>query len=124
MFKTELPHNCPPRDVSERGISLFRLVIPSNNAESFKNHVELFPDRNDLKNHCKANGLSFFDNIEALLPLLEKDINYDKKIARVTITEDLGKVSNTPTKSGHYTLWLYKSADIEKIEMELIELDV
>jgi len=122
MFKSELPKNCPPKEVSEKEIDLYRLIAEDDIQGSFETHVELFPDREDFKTNCKANGISFFDNVDALLPLLEKEINEDKKIACVRISEDMGKISNKPTKRGHYTLWVYENANIEKIKFEIIEI--
>ena len=41
MYKSNLPERCPPQDVEEQDVVLYRLVIPGDAEESFKNHIDL-----------------------------------------------------------------------------------
>jgi hypothetical protein len=45
MFKSALPANCPPSEVEEQEKVLYRLIVLGDPVESFKNHVELFPEK-------------------------------------------------------------------------------
>lgn len=120
MFKGNLPDKCPPQEVEEQDVVLYRLVIPGDAEESFKNHIELFPERENYKNMCEAHGLSFFDNIKELNKLLSKENNEGKAIAKVTIKPNYGVISKKPSRKGHFTLWLYKNFNPELVTVELI----
>lgn len=122
MFKTQLPLNCPPSETSEQNIFLFRLFVPDDLEESFKNHVELFPLNISYYSNCKAYGLSFFDNLDAALDLLKKENNEGKVIAKVELTEQYGKLTNKATKKGHYTLWPYLNFDPHNVKYEIITI--
>ncbi|MBC7747874.1 MAG: hypothetical protein H7Z76_04715 [Methylotenera sp.] len=56
MFKSALPSNCPPSEVEEQEKVLYRLIVPDDPVESFKNHVELFPENKNYPKECKAHG--------------------------------------------------------------------
>ena len=120
MFKSNLPDKCPPHDVEEQEIVLYRLVAKNDKEESFKNYVELFPERKNYFSICAAYGLSFFDNISAVKDLLDKNNNNGKAIAKVTIKKDYGVLTKKPSKKGHFTLWLYKNFNPNEVEFELI----
>lgn len=121
MFKSILPANCPPSEVEEQEIVLYRLIVPGDPVESFKNHVELFPERQHYNLDCKAHGISLFDNIKPIEDLLTKENNSGKVIAKVSIKKNHGVLSKKPSKKGHYTLWAYNNFDPTIISIELVK---
>lgn len=122
MYKSELPKNCPPSDVEQQELSLYRLITPDDLNESFKNHVELDEDNLAYKNNCKAYALSFFDNIEKVAELLNKENNEGKIIAKVNIKKEYGVLSKKPSKTGHFSLWLFNNFNPSDVTFELIKL--
>ena len=123
MFKAALPTNCPPQDVEEQEKVLYRLIVPSDPVESFKNHVELFPEKMQYQTECKAHGISLFDNLKPFENLLSKENNTGKAIAKVEIKKNHGVLTKKPSKNGHYTLWVYDHFDATTIRMEIVNND-
>lgn len=120
MFKSQLPINCPPKDVEEQEIDLYRLVVPGNMVESFKNYNELEPENEKYKFICNAYGISFFDNIESVKDLLTKERNEGMAIAKIKITKNFGVLTKRRTLKGHYTLWLYQNFNPNVVNCEII----
>lgn len=121
MFKSTLPANCPPSEVEEQNKILYRLVVPGDPVESFKNHVELFPENVNYQTECKAHGISLFDNLTPVKDLLSKENNTGKAIAKVEIKEDYGVLTKKPSKKGHYTLWAYDHFDPTSVNIEIVK---
>jgi hypothetical protein len=122
MYKSELPKNCPPSNVEQQELSLYRLMTPGDLIESFKNYVELDEDNLEYKTNCKAYALSFFDNIEKVKDLLGKENNQGKIIAKVNIKKEYGVLSKKPTNTGHFSLWLFNSFNPSDVTFELIKV--
>lgn len=122
MYKSELPKNCPPSNVEQQELSLYRLMTPNNLIESFKNYVELDEDNLEYKTNCKAYALSFFDNIEKVKDLLGKENNQGKIIAKVNIKKEYGVLSKNRTNNGHFSLWLFNNFNHSDVTFELIHL--
>ncbi len=122
MYKSELPKNCPPSNVEQQEMSLYRLMTPGDLFESFKNYVELDEDNLEYKTNCKAYALSFFDNIEKVKDLLGKENNQGKIIAKVNIKKEYGVLSKKPTNTGHFSLWLFNSFNPSDVTFELIKV--
>jgi hypothetical protein len=121
MFKVSLPKNCPPFDSESQEMTLYRLFVPNDVIESFKSHRELFPADLKYALECKANGLSFFDNITAVKELLARENNSGKVIAEVKINKDLGLLTKKASKKGHFTLWLFKNANLSTVTYKILE---
>jgi hypothetical protein len=121
MFKSALPANCPPSEVEEQERVLYRLVVPGDPVESFKNHVELFPEKKDYLKQCIPHGISFFDNLKPFEDLLSKENNTGKAIAKVEIKKNHGVLTKKPSKKGHYTLWAYDHFDPATVNMEIVK---
>lgn len=121
MFRGVLPANCPPQEVEAQEMVLYRLIVPGDLVESFKNHVELFPENINYPAECKAHGISLFDNLKPLEYLLSKENNTGKAIAKVEIKKDHGVLSKKPSKNGHYTLWAYDHFDPATINVEIVK---
>ena len=122
MYKNELPKNCPPSDVEQQELSLYRLMTPNDLIESFKNHVELYEDNHLYKTECKAYAVSFFDNIDMVKKLLGKENNEGKVIAKVNIKKEHGVLSKKPSKTGHFSLWLFNNFNASDVTFELIKV--
>lgn len=122
MYKSELPKNCPPSNVEQQEMSLYRLMTPGDLFESFKNYVELDEVNLEYKTNCKAYALSFFDNIEKVKDLLGKENNQGKIIAKVNIKKEYGVLSKKPTNTGHFSLWLFNSFNPSDVTFELIKV--
>ena len=122
MYKSELPINCPPIEVEQQEMSLYRLITPDDLFESFKNHVELDDENLAYKTNCKAYALSIFDNIKEVKSLLDKENNEGKSIAKVKIKKEYGVLSKKPSKKGHFSLWLYTSFNPSDVTFELIQI--
>lgn len=121
MFKSALPANCPPSEVEEQEKVLYRLIVLGYPVESFKNHVELFPENKYYPTECKAHGISLFDNLKPVETLLSKENNTGKAIAKVEIKKNHGVLTKKPSKNGHYTLWAYDHFDPATINMEIVK---
>lgn len=121
MFKSVLPFNCPPKEVEQQDMMLYRLMTPDDLVESFTNHVDLFVDNILYKTTCNAYAISFFDNIEKVRELLGKEINEGKIIAKVNIKKEYGVLSKKPSKNGHFSLWLFEGFDPGNVTYELIK---
>jgi hypothetical protein len=122
MYKSKLPFNCPPSDVEQQEMSLYRLMIPDDLIESFKNHVDLYPDNISYKTDCKTYAVSFFDNIDMVKKLLTKENNEGKIIAKVNIKMEYGVLSKKPSKTGHFNLWLFNNFNPNEVTFELINI--
>lgn len=120
MYKSNLPKNCPPSDVEENDIVLYRLIVLGDMVKSFENYVEIYPENLDFIDNCKAYGLSFFNNIEKVKSLLMKDNNQNKMIAKVTIKKKFGVINKKPGKCGHYSLWLFENFNPDEVVYELV----
>lgn len=121
MFKSVLPFNCPPKEVEQQDMLLYRLMTPDDLVESFKNHIELDEENLAYKTQCKPYALSFFDNIEKVKDLLCKENNKGKVIARVKIKKEYGVLSKKPSRNGHFSLWLFEGFDPGNVTYELIK---
>lgn len=122
MYKSVLPNNCPPNDVEQQDMSLYRLMLPNDLNESFKNHVELFEENMHYKTECKAYAISFFDNVDMVKKLLNKENNEGKIIAKVNIKKEYGVLSKKASKTGHFSLWLYENFNPNDVTFELVQL--
>lgn len=120
MYRSTLPSKCPPEKVEEQNKVLYRLFVPDNLPESFKNHVELFPENDKYKINCDAYGISFFDNLSSIKAILQKENNIGKTIAKVEVKKEFGVLTTKGNNRGHYTLWLYKSFNPSEIKYEIV----
>lgn len=117
-----LPESCPPASAQKREITLYRICKYSvPNDEDFVPYVRLLNEEKYI-NDCKAYGISFFDNYEIALQKFEKMKTKNvpfrenlKFIAKIRIKEAHGVIDNH-ANSPHYTLWLFKDAEIAGLE--------
>lgn len=120
MYIEDLPPNCPFSDAKEDEKTLFRIFVESEDSENnFKSYVSLHPDRTEFKINCKAHGISLFESKEIAISYIKRNPKLGEYIAELEINKECGKLMLTNTKNGHYTLWLYKTFDITKLNCKI-----
>jgi hypothetical protein len=129
MFKETLPANCPPLKAFEKEIILFRIFKNETlSAIEFLPYTVEFPNIERYKTMCDAYAISFFSTYDQAVACYKKamekgNANIGKYIAEVIVKPEHGKIKITEN-SGHCNLWLYSSAEVEKIEtVRIVEIE-
>jgi len=118
QFRDHLPSNCPPSDAISLVIEVYCLVDGDPPTDSdFQSLKERKPDKifPDPDLVCQACGLSVFTDLIGIkfAQSVSKGLR-KKKLAQGWLSDDSGKIKNTPSKNTgdtHHTWW--PARDIE-----------
>jgi hypothetical protein len=108
-YKDKLPNNCPPKDAQEpNNFTIFRMVktIPPTDID-FVSHFKLFPDKNYENMKCEALSVSVFNRFESCKELLDIPNHRGKKIVKLNLFQDSGRVIKSSKDKSHYSWWIY-----------------
>lgn len=126
-YKEALPLNCPFAEAKESERVLYRIFSDKSATQNnFRSYISIYHERKDLKDNCKAYGLSFFDSKGVAIEYIKRNPSLGSFVAEVEVKPEHGKLMLTNKKNGHYTLWLYESFDPANLicKIEPIRQDV
>ena len=122
MYKENLPPYCPLARASEDEMVLYRLFLSERNHQ--ENYIPYFVNHPKYINHCKAYGISLFDSKEVAIEYALRNPDLGRYVAQVSIKRKHGKIVLTNKKTGHYTLWLYSSFDLQTLDCKIETINV
>lgn len=112
-FCSHLPPNCPPLDAISFEIKVYCLVSDPPKEDDFHSLQEKNPNKDYSPRACQASGLSVFPDLEGIdLARKVSRTLRKKKLAKGHLSENSGKIKNTPsdnTGDTHHTWWPAKN---------------
>ena len=111
MFAEALPKGCPPEEATTvTHFTVYRLVESASPAETdFASHALRWPEKYGKK--CREHAVSVFSEQGSLARLLEMPVHAKKKMARLTLVPESGRVQQTGKDVTHYSWWRYAAFD-------------
>jgi hypothetical protein len=120
MYRESLPNNCPHVSAQEDEKYLYRIFKNNINHDSeFQCYALLFPEIEKYQTMCAAYAISFFGDRESALKKMKERPELGTHLAQVLVKKEHGKLHCTSKKTGHYNLWVYKSFDCSRLEVQI-----
>jgi hypothetical protein len=111
-FRNHLPSQCPPSDAIPAAVEVYYLVSDPPTENDFLSIRERNPNKDkydDPNIECQCCGLSVFPDRNGVE--LAKNVSRslkNKKVAKGNLSEESGKLKNTPSRNTgdtHHTWW-------------------
>ncbi|KJU84907.1 hypothetical protein MBAV_002898 [Candidatus Magnetobacterium bavaricum] len=73
----------------------------------FKSHRKRWPDRTFGVDECQARSVSVWDEAEACKKIMAIPLNNHKRIAKLLLNKESGRLRQVGNKKQHFSWWIY-----------------
>ncbi|RUT00422.1 hypothetical protein DSM106972_075500 [Dulcicalothrix desertica PCC 7102] len=120
-YPKHFPNDCPPSECDIASGEFYRYIKNQKPCpEDFLSWREENPEKECPKgtSECQACGVSIYLSLDDAKKLSRRVAYFrNKKIAKGTLSDELGRIKNTPSNVGksHYTWWIPENKEPWKV---------